>query len=197
MAQRDETPLSGKVQIDGCYTNGSVKPANRAADRVDRRLAEYRNPDRRCILVMRETFAKDALAERIGGKRTLTFVVPSENQADVGALAARFIAPGSEISADESDAYDLLHGCYPMRRVNHSREYRAADGTTQNQAESYISRFRRMQDRPAPPLRPGPPGQLRQRGGLPRGHMPLEQRRDLLRHPDQMPAYPAAPGLVR
>jgi transposase-like protein len=145
MAQRDETPLSGKVQIDGCSTNGSVKPANRAAERVDRRLAEYRNPDRRCILVMRETFPQDALAERIGGKRTLTFVVPSENQADVGTLAARFIAPGTEISADESDAYDLLHGCYPMRRVNHSREYRAADGTTQNQAESYISRFRRMQ----------------------------------------------------
>jgi hypothetical protein len=145
MVHRDETPLSGKVQIDGCYTNGSVKPANRAADRVDRRLGEHRNPDRRCIPVMRETFPKDALAERIGGKRTLTFVVPSENQTDVGALAARFIAPGTEISADASDAYDLLHGCYPMRRVNHSRESRAADGTTQNRAESSISRFRRMQ----------------------------------------------------
>ena len=41
--------------------------------------------------------------------------------------------------------YDLLHGSYPMRRVNHQQEYRAADGTTDNQAESYFSRFRRMQ----------------------------------------------------
>jgi hypothetical protein len=32
-----------------------------------------------------------------------------------------------------------------MRRVNHQHAYRAADGTTDNQAESYFSRFRRMQ----------------------------------------------------
>ena len=61
------------------------------------------------------------------------------------ALAGRYIAPGTTISADESDADDLLHGQFPMRRVNHQREYRAADGTTNNQAESYMTRFRRMQ----------------------------------------------------
>ena len=32
-----------------------------------------------------------------------------------------------------------------MRRVNHQQEYRADDGTTNNQAESYFSRFRRME----------------------------------------------------
>jgi len=145
MDRRDETPLAGEVQIDGGYVGGSVRPANRAEERVDRRLAEHQNPDKRCILVMRETYPADDLAERIGGKRTLTFVIPRENQTDVGTLAARYIAPGTTISADESDAYDLLHGSYPMRRVNHQREYRAADGTTDNQAESYIARFRRMQ----------------------------------------------------
>jgi transposase-like protein len=145
MDQRDETPLAGEVQVDGGYVGGSVRPANRAEDRVDRRLGEHQNPDKRCILVMRETYPEDDLAGRIGAKRTLTFVIPRENQTDVGALAARFIAPGTTISADESDAYDLLHGRYPMRRVNHQQEYRAGDGTTDNQAESYISRFRRMQ----------------------------------------------------
>ena len=145
MDQRDETPLAGEVQIDGGYVGGSVRPANRAEERVDRRLAEHQNPDKRCVLVMRETYPADDLAGRIGGKRTLTFVIPRENQTDVGALAARFIAPGTTLSADESDAYDLLHGRYRMRRVNHQREYRAADGTTDNQAESYIARFRRMQ----------------------------------------------------
>jgi len=145
MDRRDETPLAGEVQIDGGYVGGSVRPANRAEERVDRRLAEHQNPDKRCILVMRETYPADDLAERIGGKRTLTFVIPRENQTDVGTLAARYIAPGTTISADESDAYDLLHGSYPMRRVNHQREYRAADGTTDNQAESYIARFRRME----------------------------------------------------
>ena len=33
-----------------------------------------------------------------------------------------------------------------MRRVNHSQEYRAEDGTTNNQAESNFSRLRRMQN---------------------------------------------------
>jgi transposase-like protein len=47
MDQRDETPLAGEVQIDGGYVGGSVRPANRAEERVDRRLAEYQNPDKR------------------------------------------------------------------------------------------------------------------------------------------------------
>jgi hypothetical protein len=128
MDQRDETPLAGEVELDGGDVGGSVRPANRAEDRVDRRLGEHQNPDKRCILVMRETYPADDLAERIGAKRTLTFVIPRENQTDVGALAARFIALGTTISADESDAYDLLHGSYPMRRVNHQQEYRAGTG---------------------------------------------------------------------
>ena len=145
MDQRDETPLAGEVQLDGAYVGGAIRPANQAAERVDRRLAEHQNPDKRCVLVMRETYPVDDLAGRVGGKRTLTFVIPQENQTDVGVLAARFIAPGTTISAGEHVAYDLLHGRYLMRRVNHQHEYRAADGTTDNQAESLISRFRRMQ----------------------------------------------------
>ena len=145
MVQRNETPLAGEVQIDGGYINGSVRPANRAEERVDRRLAEHQSPDKRCVLVMRETCPEDDPDGQVGGRRTLTFIIPRENQRDVGELAARFIAPGTTISADESDAYDLLHGRYPMRRVNHQREYQAADGTTDNQAESYLARFRRMQ----------------------------------------------------
>jgi transposase-like protein len=145
MVQRDETALNGEVQLDGAYTNGSIRPENRAEDRVDRRLAEHQNPDKRCVLVMRETHPADDPLGRVGGKRTLTFIIRRENQTDVGALAARFIAPEATLSADESDAYDLLHGRDAMRRVNHQHAYRAADGTTDNQAESYFSRFRRMQ----------------------------------------------------
>jgi hypothetical protein len=50
-----------------------------------------------------------------------------------------------QLSADESDAYDPMHAKDDMRRVNHSVEYRSADGTTNNMAESYFSRLRRMQ----------------------------------------------------
>jgi len=146
MAQREETPLSGEVEVDGAYVGGHVRAQNKKEERLDRRLAENQSPDKRCILVMRENYPKEAPAPEAGGaRRTLSFVIGRENQADVGTLAGRFIAPGTVISTDESDAYDLLHARFAMRRVNHQVEYRAEDGTTNNQAESYFSRFRRME----------------------------------------------------
>jgi transposase-like protein len=146
MAQREETPLCGEVEVDGAYVGGHVRPQNKKEERLDRRLAENQSPHKRCILVMRENYPKEAAApEAVGARRTLSFVIGRENQADVGTLAGRFIAPGTVISTDESDAYDLLHAHFPMRRVNHQVEYRADDGTTSNQAESYFSRFRRME----------------------------------------------------
>ena len=146
MAQREESPLGGEVEIDGAYVGGHVRPKNKKEDRVDRRRAENQSPDKRCILVMREKHPEDSGEPGPGGaRRTLSFVIGRENQADVGTLAARFITPGTVLSADESDAYDLLPAHFPMRRVNHQQEYRADDGTTNNQAESYFSRFRRME----------------------------------------------------
>jgi hypothetical protein len=146
MVQREESPLRGEVDMDGAYVGGHVRPKNKQEDRVDRRLAENQNPDKRCILVLREKHPQNGdQPGPVGARRTLSFVIRRENQADVGALASRFIAPGTVISADESDAYDLLHAQFPMRRVNHQQAYRADDGTTNNQAESYFSRFRRME----------------------------------------------------
>ena len=116
IVQREDTPLSGEVEIDGAYVGGHVRPQNKKEDRLDRRLAENQSPDKRCILVMRENQPEeDEVASAPGGaRRTLSFVFGRENQADVGALAQRFIAPGTCISADESDAYDLLHGQFPV-----------------------------------------------------------------------------------
>jgi hypothetical protein len=146
IVQREETPLSGEVEMDGGYVGGHVRAENKKEDRLDRRLAEHQGPDKRCILVMREKHPPQAVAPQPGGaSRTLSFVIRREHQADVGTLARRFIAPGTSISADESDAYDLLHGYFLMHRVNHACEYRADDGTTNNKAESYFARFRRME----------------------------------------------------
>lgn len=144
--QRDDSPLGGEVDVDGAYVGGHVRPENEKAERVDRRLTENQDPDKRCILVLREKHPPNKEEPGpVGARRTLSFVIGRENQTDVGALAARYIAPATVISADESDAYDLLHAQYPMRRVYHQKEYRADDGTTNNQAESYFSRFRRME----------------------------------------------------
>jgi hypothetical protein len=139
LGRRNEAPLSGEVEMDGAYTNGHVRPENREEDRKDRRLAENQNPNKRCVLVMRERDNQDKQG------RAMTFVLKSENQTDIKALAGRFILKGSSIFADESKAYDPLHGMFKAHRVNHSIEYKAKDGANTNQAESFFSRFRRMQ----------------------------------------------------
>ncbi len=132
--------------MNGAYVNGHVRTQNNKEDRVDRQLAGNQRLDNRCILVMRESHPEEAVAQGlVGARRTSDFVILRENQADAGSLATHFITPGTVISADESGAYNLLYARFPMRRVNHQREYRADDGTTNNQAESYFSRFRRMQ----------------------------------------------------
>ena len=134
MEQRFTEPLTGEVHIDGAYVNHSIRPKNKKSDRIDRRLAEHQREDKRCVLVMRQ-----------GTEKTKTFVIKSENQASVMTLAQAHIDVSATICADESNAYDTLHAKFPLRRVNHSMEYRADDGTHNNYAESYFSRFRRMQ----------------------------------------------------
>lgn len=140
--RRDESPLSGEIHLDGAYVNGHIRPRNKKADRIDRRRVE--KPSKRCVLVMRQKCARIA-EDRAGADKTLTFVLKSENQEDVSRLAGGFVVPGSTICADEANAYDPLHAKFDARRVNHQLEYRADDGATNNLAESYFSRFRRMQ----------------------------------------------------
>lgn len=144
MEQRDDEALSGEIHMDGAYVNGYVRPKNRKEDRIDRRLAVNQRPDKRCVFVMRQRV--ETVGDEIkGSNKTLTFIIKAENQADVSHLAESFVSKGSVICADESNAYDVLHAKFDTRRVNHSQEYRADDGTTNNLAESYFSRFRRMQ----------------------------------------------------
>lgn len=124
--------LSGVVHVDGMYTGGHKKPENRTADRTDRRLAEEQTGKRQVVVVARE----------IGG-RTLPFVVPRESAALP--LIRQHVASGAIINADEAGGWDALHASYDTRRVNHSVEYVAEDGTNTNQAESWFSRLRRAQ----------------------------------------------------
>ena len=46
--------LGRHVEIDGCYVGGHVRPANRKADRKDRRLAENRSGRRQVVVVIQE-----------------------------------------------------------------------------------------------------------------------------------------------
>lgn len=135
MQNRDDSEkLTGEVHMDGAYLNGTVRKKNKKIDRIDRRLAENQSPDKRCVLVFRE-----------GIKRTRTFIVKSENQKIIKNLALLHVANDATIHADESNAYDPLHGYFDTKRVNHSKEYRSDAGITNNYAESFFSRFRRLQ----------------------------------------------------
>lgn len=138
--QRDIDKLEGEIHVDGAYVNGYIRPKNKKSERIDRRLAVNQKPNKRCVFVMRQK-----CEELAGARKTLTFVIKSENQADVMSLADEYITRDSTICADENVAYDPLHRRFDTRRVNHSEEYRSDDGTTNNLAESYFARFRRMQ----------------------------------------------------
>jgi len=51
---RDLTPLSGEVEIDGCYFHYYIRPANNRENRIDRRMASNLNPNKRAVLAMRQ-----------------------------------------------------------------------------------------------------------------------------------------------
>jgi len=140
---RDETPLNGVCEIDGAYVNHYVRPENNINDRIDRRLTANQNPNKRCIVVIRQRHNEGT--EFIGSVRTLTYVLRNENPRDIMNIANNRIELGTEIHADEANAYDNLHARFDMRRVNHSVEYMSEEGACSNQAESFFARFRRFQ----------------------------------------------------
>ena len=132
--------LDGEVEVDAAYVNGHVRPRNRIHDRVDRRLKRNQDPDKRAILAMRQRCESG-----YGASKTVTAVALSENEESVVQFVSMHVEPGTVVSADESNAYNALHAHYPMERVNHSQHYVGPQGQNTNQAESFFSRFRRMQ----------------------------------------------------
>lgn len=125
------------VEVDGAYFGGHVRPKNRKADRLDRRLAETQTGQRQCIVVVRER-ALDGTS--LG--RTVPNVFTSEDAA-LDFIKAR-VDRASTVHADEAGAWNKLHARFETRRINHSVEY-ANDEACTNQAESFFSRIRRAE----------------------------------------------------
>jgi transposase-like protein len=122
--------LAGEVEIDGMYTRGYYRQPNRKAEWIDRRTLPE---DRKQVVVVAR--------ERLG--RTMTWVVGKE--ADAIPMIRQNVASGTEVHADEAPGWNVLHASYPMKRVNHSVEFKAEDGACTNQAESFFSRLRRSE----------------------------------------------------
>lgn len=123
--------LDGVVEIDGAYFGGYVKPENEKKNRKDRRLAEQQTGKRQVVVAIRS---------RKG--RTRTFVVKSEREGVQ--IAAKVIAPNSEVHADEASHWDAISARFDIKRINHQQAY-SLDGACTNAAESYFSRLRRAE----------------------------------------------------
>ena len=120
----------GKViAADGAYFGGHVRPTNRRANRVDRRLMMNQTGKRQCVVVIREHDG-----------RTL----PAAFGSEAATFIRNRVALGSEIMTDESGAFNSLHSRYVIKTINHKIAY-SLDGVCTNQAESFFSRMRRME----------------------------------------------------
>ena len=120
-----------RAQIDGGYFGGYIKPANLRENRRDRRLRMNQSGKRQCVVVIRE---------RDGA--TLPGVFRSEGEALD--FIRRKVARGTEVHADESGAWNALHGRFVMKRINHQEAYSLKDACT-NDAESFFARMRRAE----------------------------------------------------
>lgn len=128
---RDAGALSGDVSVDGAYFGGYVKPANKRADRKDRRKVIHQSGKRQSVIVAREA-----------NGRTITHVARTE--AEGVAFVAANVKHGSTVHADEASHWDKLAAYFPIKRINHQEAY-SLNGACTNQAESFFSRMRRAE----------------------------------------------------
>jgi transposase-like protein len=131
-AETANTKLFGEIEIDGAHVGGSIRPANLAVNRIDRRLARHQTGKRRVVVALRQR-----------GGRTLPFVATSEAHGVL--IAKRVVDKASKLFADEASHWDALHASFETARINHSIAY-SLDGVHTNFVESYFSRLRRMVD---------------------------------------------------
>jgi hypothetical protein len=144
-APRDQ--LDGLVHVDGAHVSGRVRkprvkvPTNQAQarDRIDV-AANPTHPNRRIVIVLRKVSEERG----VGGLRTVVEVTRGETAEVARSLAKKYIAKGTKVHTDEHPAYRELQARYEHDSVNHSTHFSTDDGVSNNQAESYFSRMRRM-----------------------------------------------------
>ena len=118
-----------EAEVDGAYFGGHIRPANKAEDRIDRRLAKHQTGKRKVVVVIRER-----------GGETLPGVFKSESAAL--AWVKHRVVKGTVLHADEAASWNDLHARYEMKRIDHQQAY-SLDGACTNWAESYFARLRR------------------------------------------------------
>lgn len=169
---RDDSLFSGVAHVDGAYFGGKRRDANKRGAKLKEKLegiqgAVYashgaapsgrqrrtkhllpggkanakRKLKRRVVLVVRE-LSSDAGK---GASRTRVTIARREHEIDVVPFLRAHVQTGATIMSDENAAYNQLSALYTHKTVQHAIEYRADDGTNNNQAESFNSRMRRAE----------------------------------------------------
>ena len=160
-------PMTGVVQTDGGYFCGKQRMPNQHARGGDKRAEwvrqevhaprtpaarrarqflqggpkdKMRREKRRVVLVVREVVPGGG-----GAVRTAVTIVKAESAAHAVPFIRKYVELGTTVMSDEGHAYSELGAWYDHRTVRHSKEYVNAEGINDNQAESFISRFRRAE----------------------------------------------------
>ena len=143
MDNQDDSKLEGVVEMDGCYTGSYIRPENKKEDRLDRRLTQNLNPNKRCVMVARKR--ADIDSDNAGAIATKTFIIKGEYSDAINKIANENIKANSTIHSDGAKGYDDLSAWFDTENGDHSKAYMGDNGECSNQAESFFSRFRRMQ----------------------------------------------------
>lgn len=142
MDNQDNSKLEGIIEMDGCYV-GKTRPANKKEDRLDLRLSQNQNPNKRCVLVARQR--ADEGSNFQGAIKTITTIARSESTFSIDSFATQNIVKNSTIHSDGANGYGNLEAWYRSIVGDHSKAYVGENGECSNQAESFFSRFRRLQ----------------------------------------------------
>ena len=139
MDNKDNAKLEGTIEMDGCYV-GKTRPKNKKDDRLDLRLAQNANPNKRCVLVARQRDIDGVVANK-----TITCISKGESTLAIDTFAKENIKYNSTIHSDGAIGYDNLEAWYESVKEDHSISYVGENRECSNQAESFFSRFRRLQ----------------------------------------------------
>jgi transposase-like protein len=161
----DRSPMEGVVEIDGGHFGGKPRRPNLRKKPNDKVVAEIiesgglmannrrkkrsgmtalnikKLKNRRIVLVLR--LRSDELGR--GAIRTFTWVGKAESDEYVRETVMRMVKPDSLIVSDEGQGFSALGLHYAREVVAHSQMYCTPEGVNQNQAESFMSRLRRME----------------------------------------------------
>lgn len=161
----DRTPMEGVVEIDGGYFGGKPRRLNFRRKSNPRQVAEAlesgrltgrkgakrktgiskqnlkKLENRRVVLPLRLRSSERGK----GAIRTYTWIGKAESDQYIRHVVLKMVKPGSIIVSDEGNGFSPLADHYLTEVVPHAKMYCRPDGVNQNQAESFMSRRRRIE----------------------------------------------------